>query len=240
MNDLLKAIQGGLIVSCQALPQEPLHGSEFMAAMAVAAETGGAVGLRANGVQDICAIKRVSKLPIIGIYKQEYPGYNVFITPTTVEVDAVMNAGADMIAVDATCLPRPDGLSLAQFIQAIRTHHNTLIMGDVSTLEEGKAAADAGVDLVSTTLSGYTPHTKFSTGPDFLLLQELVHALSIPVIAEGRIAKPEECMHAFHLGAFAVVVGSAITRPQEITRRFVEATIRWQERLEHGHACSGS
>jgi len=222
-------LQGGLIVSCQALPGEPLCGPEFMAAMAVAAQAGGAVGLRANGGPDIEAIKRVTTLPVIGIVKRDYPGSPVYITPTMVEVDEIVEAGADMLATDATRLARPDGRTFAEFVAAIRKRHQILIMGDVSTRQEGLDAVSAGVDVVSTTLSGYTPYSEQRTGPDFTLLEALAQGLDIPVIAEGRITTPEECQRAFELGAFATVIGSAITRPQEIVRRFAAVTPRSQD-----------
>jgi len=226
MDPLIRSLQGGLIVSCQALPGEPLCGPDFMAAMAVAAVDGGAVGLRANGVEDIAAIKRVTTLPLIGIIKRDYPGSDVYITPTMAEVDAIVEAGADIVATDATHQARPDGLSFEEFVVAIRKRHKTLIMGDVSTLAEGVDAVRAGADIVSTTLSGYTPYSRQLTGPDFTLLEALVHALECPVIAEGRIVLPEECARAFSLGAYATVIGSAITRPQDIVRRFAAVTPR--------------
>lgn len=224
LDSLLFSLQGGLIVSCQALDGEPLFGPGFMAAMAVAAEEGGAVGLRANGASDIYAIKQTTTLPVIGIYKREYHGFPVYITPTMAEIDTVIEAGADIVATDATHSARPDGQSFAEFVAAIRKRHKILIMGDVSTLAEGVDAVRAGVDLVSTTLSGYTPYSNRVEGPDFALLQGLVNAISLPVIAEGRISSPAECKHAFDLGAFATVVGTAITRPQEIVRRFAAVT----------------
>lgn len=228
MNEVVRSLQGGLIVSCQALPGEPLCGPKFMAAMAVAAQAGGAVGLRANGGPDIEAIKRVTTLPVIGIVKRDYPGSPVYITPTMVEVDEIVEAGADMLATDATRLARPDGRTFAEFVAAIRKRHQILIMGDVSTRQEGLDAVGAGVDVVSTTLSGYTPYSEQRTGPDFTLLEALAQGLDIPVIAEGRITTPEECQRAFDLGAFATVIGSAITRPQEIVRRFAAVTPRSQ------------
>lgn len=226
MDPIVRSLQGGLIVSCQALPGEPLCGPKFMSAMAVAAQAGGAVGLRANGGPDIEAIKRVTTLPLIGIVKRDYPTSPVYITPTMAEVDEIVEAGADILAADATQLTRPDGSTFLEFVAAIRKRHRILIMADVSTREEGHQAQEAGVDLVSTTLSGYTPYSQQIEGPDFTLLAELAQRLTVPVIAEGRISTPEECQMAFDLGAFATVIGSAITRPQEIVRRFAAVTPR--------------
>lgn len=228
MDPIVRSLQGGLIVSCQALPGEPLCGPKFMAAMAVAAQAGGAVGLRANGGPDIEAIKRVTTLPLIGIVKRDYPSSPVYITPTMTEVDEIVEAGADILAADATQLTRPDGKTFAEFVASIRQRHQIVIMADVSTCQEGLDAQAAGVELVSTTLSGYTPHSQALAGPDFTLLAQLVNLLQIPVIAEGRISTPQECEQAFDLGAFAVVIGSAITRPQEIVRRFAAVTPRQQ------------
>lgn len=231
---ILDRISGGLIVSCQALIGEPLHGPAYMAAMARAAEMGGAVGIRANGPADIAAIRRVTTLPIIGIYKKEYENSQVYITPTMVEVDAIIAAGCDLIAVDATQLLRPDGQTVPEFLQAIRKRHKVLVMGDVSTSTEGVNAQASGVDLVSTTLAGYTHHSPVHVGPDFALLRQLTTSLRIPVVAEGRVVTPEECAQAFALGAFAVVVGGAITRPQDITRRFAEVTPRVKQSASQG------
>ena len=221
-----ESVRGGLIVSCQAFPGEPLYGAPTMAQMAMAAQIGGAVGIRANGPDDIRAIRAVTRLPVIGIYKRTYENSFVYITPTMKEVDEVVAAGADIVAVDATARRRPDGQATVDFLRAIRARHSVLVMGDVATLEEGVLAASADVDVVSTTLSGYTEQSEAHEGPDFHLLAQLVRTLGVPVVAEGRISTPEECARAFALGAFAVVVGSAITRPQDITRRFAAATPR--------------
>ena len=225
-RDFHELMHGGLIVSCQAFPGEPLYGAPTMARMAMAAQIGGAVGIRANGPDDIRAIRAVTELPVIGIYKRTYENSFVYITPTMTEVDEVVEAGADIVAVDATARRRPDGWATMDFLRAIRARHSVLVMGDVATLEEGMLAAGAGVDIVSTTLSGYTAQSDAHDGPDFNLLAQLVRALAVPVVAEGRISTPQECARAFAIGAFAVVVGSAITRPQDITRRFAEATPR--------------
>ncbi|QQE80550.1 N-acetylmannosamine-6-phosphate 2-epimerase [Alicyclobacillus sp. SO9] len=222
-NELLESIQNGLIVSCQALDDEPLFGAEIMGRMALAAKMGGAVGIRANGAQDIREIKRVTDLPTIGIVKRAYEGSEVYITPTMREVDEVVSAGADIVAVDATNRVRPGGLMAKEFLESIRVKFpDALVMADISTFAEGLAAVAAGVDIIATTLSGYTAYSRQAVSPDFRLMRELTHKVNVPVIAEGRIGKPEEAVRSFENGVFAVVVGSAITRPQEITRTFVE------------------
>lgn len=217
---LVAQLRGGLIVSCQALPDEPLHGAEIMACMALAAYAGGAVGIRANGPEDIHAIRAMVPLPLIGIYKDGSEG--VYITPTFGHAQAVAEAGADIIAIDATQRPRPDGKPLAAMIAAIHMELDKLVMADVSTLDEGLAAEAAGADLLSTTLSGYTPYSPQQDSPDFGLIRALVVETHIPVIAEGRIRTPEQARAALDAGAFAVVVGAAITRPQSITAWFVK------------------
>jgi N-acylglucosamine-6-phosphate 2-epimerase len=222
LPDLLRRLRGGLIVSCQALDDEPLHGSNYMAAMAVAAAEGGAVGIRANSPEDIAAIRRTVRLPIIGIYKLDIPGSTVRITPTIESAIQVARAGADIIAIDATDRPNPEGFSRIDRIRLIHERTNCPVMADVSNHQEGLAAQSAGADLVSTTLSGYTDKSPQLEAPDFELLHSLATDLKVPVIAEGRIATPEQAAHALMLGAFAVVVGSAITRPQWITTQFVK------------------
>jgi len=222
LPDLLRRLHAGLIVSCQALDDEPLHGSQHMTAMAVAAAQGGAVGIRANSPKDIAAIRLAVTLPIIGIYKLDIPGFVVRITPTIDSAIQVALAEADIIAIDATSRPNPDSLSLNERIHLIHERTNCPVMADISTYDEGLAAQDAGADLVSTTLSGYTVDSPTQVSPDFELLHNLVSELDVPVVAEGRIATPEQAAQALALGAFAVVVGSAITRPQWITVQFVQ------------------
>lgn len=223
---VLAPLHGGLIVSCQAEAGEPLYGAEHMAALAVAAMQGGAAGIRANTPSNIAAIRRLVVLPIIGLFKQDLPGYAVRITPTVDSAVQVARAGADIIAIDATLRPHPDGLGLAERIGRIHELTHCQVMADISTLSEGLAAEQAGADLVSTTLSGYTEDSPHQEAPDFELLKRLIADLRVPVVAEGRIATPEQAAEAIALGAFAVVVGSAITRPQWITHRFVRRMVQ--------------
>lgn len=222
MELIMKQIRKGLIASCQALPGEPLFGSDTMAKMAKAAEEGGAIAIRANSAEDVKAIKQVSKLPVIGIVKRDYADSEVYITPTPKEVDELVEAGADMIAIDATRRKRPGGMTLETMVDYMRSL-NIPIMADISTLEEGEYAASLGVTCVSTTLSGYTPYSPNLQGPDLELVKEAVQKLTIPVIAEGRIQEPSQVEEVLRLGAYAVVVGSAISRPQLITKRFADA-----------------
>lgn len=221
MNDVINALRGGLIVSCQAAEGTPLHGSSIMAAMARAAEIGGAVGIRADGPSDIRAIKKAVKLPVLGIYKIYYPDCDPYITPTLRSAEEIVGAGADIVALDATLRPRLDGLTAAELIPQVKAL-GVPVMADISTLEEGIAAAESGADIVATTLSGYTPYSPKLNGPDFALVEALVKAVKVPVISEGRVWTPEEARKALDLGAHAVVVGTAITRPWVVTERFVK------------------
>ncbi|MFD1178247.1 N-acetylmannosamine-6-phosphate 2-epimerase [Paenibacillus puldeungensis] len=222
-HSIIESFKGGLIVSCQALEGEPFFGSEFMTRFAISAEMGDAVGIRANTPQDIAAIKRVTKLPLIGLWKREYAGFGVYITPTLEEVEGVIAAGADIVAMDATKRDRPDGLSLSEIVKEIRRKHQVLLMADISTLEEGLMAEQLGFDLISTTLSGYTPYSPQGQEPDFQLIADLSSRVRIPVLGEGRIHSPEQALYCLQEGAYAVVIGGAITRPQEIVKKYVDA-----------------
>jgi len=224
VSDVLARLRGGLIVSCQARPDNPLHGPTFMAAMAQAAAQGGAVGLRMNGPDDIRAARAVVDLPIIGIYKRPYGDNPVVITPTFVEAQAVADAGAAILAIDATSRPRPDGASLASLIARIHAELRLPVMADVGDLADGLAAAAAGADIVATTLSGYLdPAVAPPDEPDLDLIQALAMRVRVPIIAEGRIKTPAQSREALDRGALAVVVGTAITNPLEITRWYVQA-----------------
>lgn len=214
----LDALRGRLVVSCQATEAEALHGPHHMTAMARSVLAGGAAGLRLEGPADIAAVRAVTDVPIIGLWKIGRTG--VYITPTVDAVRAVLAAGADIVAVDATGRDRPDGSTLADLV-AITHDAGGLVMADVATVEHGIAAHDAGVDVVSTTLSGYLGPGPVPTGPDLDLVAAMVAAVDLPVIAEGRIHTPAAAAQALRLGAHAVVVGGAITRPAQITERFV-------------------
>ena len=218
-----ESIKGGLIVSCQALEDEPLHSSYIMSRMAVAAFEGGAVGIRANSVEDIKAIKAAVPLPVIGIIKKVYPDSPVYITPTEKEVESLIESGADIIAVDFTFRPRPEGKSAEDFFRRVREKYpDAVFMADTSCFKEGKRASELGFDFVGTTLSGYTEYTRGRSLPDFELMERYVTELSCPVIAEGGISTPEELKTALNIGVCAAVVGTAITRPRDITKKFVK------------------
>ena len=223
-KEILDQIKGGLIVSCQALPTEPLYDSYIMSMMAYAASVGGAVGIRANTIVDIKAIKEKVNLPVIGIIKAEYDDSDVYITPTEKEVDLLVEAGCEIIATDATKRHRPNGKTFEEFFTPIRKKYpSQLFMADTSCFEEGKLAEELGFDLIGTTMSGYTPYTKGRKLPDIELIQKYVTELHTPVIAEGGIWCPDDLTAAYDAGAFSAVVGTAITRPRDITRRFVNA-----------------
>lgn len=217
-------IRGQLIVSCQALPEEPLHSSFIMSKMAYAAMLGGAKGIRANSVEDIREIKEMVDLPIIGIIKEVYEGSNVFITPTNKEIELLNQEGVAIIALDATKRIRPDGKTISEVFPEIReTYKEQIFMADCSTYEEAKEAYELGFDCLGTTLSGYTEYTKHHQLPDLALMERLVQDFPIPVIAEGGIWSPEELKRVFNLGVHSAVVGTAITRPMEITKKFIDA-----------------
>lgn len=217
----LNDIKDGLVVSCQALENEPLYSSFIMGKMALAAEQGGAVGIRANSVADILEIKKQVNLPLIGIIKRDYPDSDVYITATMKEVDELLTTDAEIIAMDATIRDRPNHESVTDLVSKIHAK-NRLVMADISTYEEGIMAEKNGFDMVSTTLSGYTDYTDERDSPDFELLEKLVENLKIPVIMEGHTTTPEEVKKALDMGAFSAVVGGVITRPQQITQRFVD------------------
>jgi N-acylglucosamine-6-phosphate 2-epimerase len=218
----LTRIKGGLIVSCQAPENTPLGKPVVLAALAEAAVRGGAAGIRANLPQNIRAIRELVQVPIIGIYKHTLPDYPVYITPTLEQARAVVEAGADIVAIDATARDRPEPLQ--ELIQRIHEELGVPVMADISTLDEGVAAAEMGADLVATTMSGYTPYTQHrrTMGADIALVGQLAQKVTVPVICEGRISSPEEARLALEAGAWAVVVGTAITAIDQVTARFVE------------------
>ncbi len=214
-----------LIVSCQARDDNPLTGPHFMQAMALAAIQGGAHGIRANGIDDIAAIRAITKLPIIGLLKKDLEHFAVYITPDLPSIEAVANAGADMIALDATHQNRPVTLEvLFQEIHAL----GKLVFADCATLQDALRAEQLGANYISTTMAGYTPETlgRKTNGPDFEVLGQIVEAVNIPVVAEGRFWTPEQMQQAFVLGATGVVVGTAITNPRDITKHFAAGLTR--------------
>ena len=219
---MLDKIKGKLVVSCHALPDEPLHSSFIMGRMAVAAKEGGASGIRAQSKEDILEIESVCDLPIIGIVKRNYPDSDIYITPTMKEVNELLETKCEMIALDATNRTRPNGEKIEDLVKAIHDA-GRLAMADCSTLEECIAAEKAGFDTVSTTLCGYTPYSKQVEGPNFPLMKQILEVCNVPLIAEGKINTPQDLRDALDLGAHCAVVGGAITRPKQITERFVAA-----------------
>lgn len=222
----MEHLKGKLIVSCQALPQEPLHSSFIMGRMALAAKEGGAGGIRANTKEDIREIQAVTGLPVIGIVKRDYPDSEIYITPTMKEVEELMEVSPEIIAMDATGALRPDGVPLKEFFWNVKKKYpNQLWMADCSTVEEALYADELGFDFIGTTMVGYTRQSKGDriAADDFMILRKILAGVRHKVIAEGNIDTPEKARRVLELGAFCVVVGSAITRPQLITKSFAEA-----------------
>ena len=226
VNEKIENLKGKLIVSCQALPNEPLHSSFIMGKMALAAKVGGASGIRANTKEDIAEIQAQVDLPIIGIVKRDYEDSEIYITPTMKEIDELMEVRPEIIAIDATISTRPEGKSLDEFFHEVKEKYpEQLFMADCSTVEEALHSDELGFDFIGTTMVGYT---KQSEGDkieenDFEILREIVSKVKNKVIAEGNINTPEKARRVLELGAYSVVVGSIITRPQLITKSFVEA-----------------
>lgn len=219
---MLKELENGLIVSCQAHGEHPLRGSGIIAALAQCAELGGAVGIRADGPEDVAEIKHLVTLPVIGIYKVALSEGRFFITPTLDHARKLTDAGADIVALEATFENRPDDRELGRLVESIHTELGVPVMADVSVFEEGVRAWESGADLIATTLSGHTHASKGAEKPDLQLVERLAEA-SIRVVTEGHIRSPQQVASAFEVGAFAVVVGTAITDPVAVTSWFVEA-----------------
>ncbi|MFB1100546.1 N-acetylmannosamine-6-phosphate 2-epimerase [Terribacillus sp. JSM ZJ617] len=222
---MLNEVKHNLIVSCQALPEEPLHSSYIMSKMALAAKQGGAKGIRANSKEDIIEIKKEVSLPVVGIIKRDYKDSSVYITPTYQEIDELLESGCEMIAMDATERRRPKNIELGELVRYVREKDSSVqLMADIATLEDAIQADQLGFDCVSTTLYGYTEETKNNKlyDNDFEFLKRVLDNVSIPVIAEGNVITPEMAKRCLQLGAYSVVVGGAITRPQQITERFVD------------------
>lgn len=224
--NIINRLKGKVVVSVQAMPSEPLYLEKCMVAMMKSVIKGGAGGLRVAGARDVKNAKHLFDVPIIGLTKPDIIPSNwqeiVYITPTLKEVIELVEAGADIIAFDGTMRERPNGAKLEELIKYVKIN-NRISMADISTLDEGLNAEKLGANILSTTLSGYTQFSQNrGNGPDFELLKQLVDNTNLPVVLEGRIWEPEEVDRAFELGAHCVVIGSAITRPQLITKRFVQ------------------
>lgn len=226
LSEKLKKMKGKLVVSCQALPHEPLYSSFIMGRMAKAAAEGGALGIRANTPEDIDEIKKNVDLPVIGIWKKDFEDSKVYITPTMDEIDGLVKTGAEIIALDATNALRPGGKKLDEFYHEIREKYpEQLLMADCSTVEEALHADELGFDFIGTTLVGYTEQSKGNKieAEDFQIIREILKKVSHPVVAEGNINTPQKAKRVIELGCYCVVVGSIITRPQIITKGFASA-----------------
>ncbi|MGA9406878.1 MAG: N-acetylmannosamine-6-phosphate 2-epimerase [Bacteroidota bacterium] len=224
MPGVIEKLKNGVIVLCHSEGDEPFNFPDYIAAFARAAEMGGAVGIRVQGFDNITSVRSAVALPVIGISRGTYEDGWALITPDVSDVQSLINAGADIVALDVTQRIRPNGMDGFEFLELVRKRFKVPLIADVSTYIEGVRAAELGADIVATTLSGYTQYTEERTDdfPDFNLIERLTAEIDVPVIAEGRIWSPSEAAHALKCGAYAVVVGSAITRPRVITQRFVE------------------
>lgn len=220
-TNVIEALRGRLIVSCQAYPGEPMRDPRTMTQVALSAARGGAAAIRAQGLDDLRSIHQAVDLPVIGLWKDgDAP---VYITPTLEHALAVAETGVEIVAIDGTAQERPDGRTVAETIAELHARTGALVMADCSTLNEGRGAADAGADLVGTTLAGYTPYTEKTQGPNLQLVEQLAAAVEVPVVCEGRVHTPEQARAAIDAGAFTVVVGTAITHPATITGWFADA-----------------
>lgn len=224
MNSVLKQLYGGMIVSCQSEGDDPFNSDpRYMALFARAAEMGGARGIRTQGIAKLQAIKSVTSIPIIGLLKKRFPDGTVRITGSFREVEQLIDAKADIIAIDGTLRER-EGMTGPEFIAEVKRRYNCIVLADIATLNEAKSCEEMGADCVSTTLNGYTPETfRIHNGPNLLLLVDILKNLHIPVFAEGRYNTPDDARLAMEMGAYAVISGTAITRPRVVTSWFVES-----------------
>ena len=226
LSEILESTKGSIIVSCQALPGEPMYCEEMslMPFMARAAQKAGSKCIRTSSIRDVVEIKKATGLPVIGLVKRVVEGYASYITPTMQEIDELVAADSDIVALDCTQRVRGDGTTINEFIAQIKAKYpDIVLMADISTFEEGVNAQECGVNFVGTTLSGYIDYSPKVDGPDFALVERLAKELTIPVIAEGKVHYPDQAKKMLELGAHAVVVGGAITRPLEIAQRFYQA-----------------
>lgn len=216
MHDLIARLDGQLVVSCQAYPGEPMRDPNTMCQIAQACVAGGAGGIRAQGIDDIAVIAETVDVPVTGLWKDGTAG--VFITPTLRHALAVANAGADIVAVDGTRRPRPDDRTLTEVVAELKkAFPDIVVMADCGSTDDARAAEAAGVDVLGTTLAGYTLERPKTDGPDLALIEEIAQACRLPVVAEGRIHSPEQAASARRAGAYAVCVGTAITHPSTLT-----------------------
>ena len=225
-QEILDAIHGKMIISCQAIPGEPLYleDDSVMYLMARAAKRAGTPAIRTSSIRDVAAIKKETGRPVIGLVKINYPGYDSYITPTMKEVDDLVAVGSDVVALDCTLRKRGDGTTINEFIAQIRQKYpDIILMADISNYEEGINAWKCGVDIVGTTMSGYTDYTSKKDEPDYELMTRLAADIDIPVIGEGKIHYPDQAVKALQTGIWSIVVGGAITRPLEIAQRFMKA-----------------
>lgn len=224
MNSVLKRLKGGMIVSCQSEGDDPFNANpEYMGLFAKAAEMGGALGIRTQGIEKLKAIKKAVVLPVIGLLKSQFPDGTVRITGSFKEVEMLMEAGSDIVAIDGTFRKR-EGLTGPEFINAVKQKYGCVVLADIATFEEAKACVENGADAVSTTLNGYTPDTMSSVElPNLYLLEEILKEIDVPVFAEGRYNVPADAQKAMEMGAYGVISGTALTRPRVITKWFVEA-----------------
>ncbi len=225
-QEILDAIHGKMIISCQAIPGEPLYleDDSVMYLMARAAKRAGTPAIRTSSIRDVVAIKKETRLPAIALVKINYPGYDSYITPTMKEVDDLVAVGSDVVALDCTLRRRGDGTTINEFIAQIREKYpDIILMADISNYEEGINAWKCGVDIVGTTMSGYTDYTSKKDEPDYELMRRLAADIDIPVIGEGKIHYPDQAVKALQTGIWSIVVGGAITRPLEIAERFMKA-----------------